>query len=63
MIDDYLMQKAMKETGLTTKRATVEAVVKMLLKVKAQTRIRRLRGKVCWSGDLNQLRTSRAREL
>jgi Arc/MetJ family transcription regulator len=63
VIDDHLMQKAMKESGLTTKRATVEAGLKMLLKVKAQNRIRRLRGKVRWSGDLNELRTGRAREL
>ena len=60
VINDQLIQKAMKKTGLKTKRATVEAGLKLLIQVKAQSRIRRLRGKVAWKGDLDELRTSRA---
>lgn len=60
VIDDGLIQKAMKATGLRTKRAVVEAGLLLLIQVKAQTGIRRLRGKIKWEGDLNEMRTSRS---
>ena len=59
VIDDGLMQKAMKATGLRTKRAVVEAGLELLVQVKAQTGIRRLRGKIKWEGDLGEMRASR----
>jgi len=40
----------------------VEAALKLLIQVKAQTGIRRLRGKVRWEGDLEQMRASRVRD-
>ena len=51
VIDDKLMQRAMHATGLTTKRAVVRAGLQLLIQVKAQTGIRRLRGKVKWEGN------------
>jgi Arc/MetJ family transcription regulator len=59
VIDDGLIQKAMRATGLRTKRAVVEAGLQLLIQVKAQTGIRRLRGKIKWEGNLNEMRTSR----
>jgi predicted nucleic acid-binding protein/Arc/MetJ family transcription regulator len=59
VIDDGLIQKAMRATGLRTKRAVVEAGLLLLIQVKAQTGIRRLRGKIKWEGDLNEMRASR----
>ncbi len=59
VIDDRLIQKAMKATGLRTKRAVVEAGLQLLIQVKAQTGIRRLRGKIKWEGNLNAMRASR----
>ena len=59
VIDDKLIQQAMKATGLTTKRAVVEAGLKLLIQVKAQTGIRGLRGKVKWDGDLAEMRAGR----
>lgn len=59
VIDDNLIQKAMKATGLSTKRAVVEAGLRLLIQVQAQTGIRRLRGKVNWQGNLDDMRTSR----
>ena len=59
VIDDKLVQQAMKATGLTTKRAVVEAGLKLLIQVKGQTGIRNLRGKVKWEGDLDQMRAGR----
>ena len=62
VIDDRLIEKAMRAAGLNTKRATVEAALKLLIQVKAQAGIRRLRGKVRWNGDLEQMRASRVKE-
>ena len=58
-IDDRLMEKAMKSTGSRTKRATVEAGLKLLIQTRAQTSIRKLRGKVKWEGDLQISRLGR----
>ena len=54
-IDDKLMKAAMRATGLETKRAVVEAGLRLLIQVKAQTGIRRLRGKVAWQGNLAEI--------
>ncbi len=59
VIDDQLMQKAMQVTGLPTKRAVVEEGLRLLIQVKGQAGVRRLRGKVKWQGNLNDMRTSR----
>jgi Arc/MetJ family transcription regulator len=59
VIDDTLIREAMKATGLTTKKAVVEAGLQLLIKVKAQTSIRRLRGKVRWEGNLGEMRSGR----
>jgi Arc/MetJ family transcription regulator len=59
VIDDKLMKKAMDLTGLPTKRAVVEAGLVMLIHVKTQKGIRRLRGQVRWEGDLDEMRASR----
>jgi Arc/MetJ family transcription regulator len=61
MIDDRLMQQAMRASGLKTKRATVEAGLELLIRVKAQAGVARLKGKVSWEGDLDELRAARAR--
>jgi Arc/MetJ family transcription regulator len=55
-IDDDLMEQAMKVSGLTTKRDTVEAGLRLLVQLKAQQRIRRYRGKLRWEGDLDRMR-------
>ncbi len=51
-IDDRLMREAMRTGQGRTKRAVVEAGLRLLIQVHAQARIRRLRGKVRWAGDL-----------
>lgn len=59
IIDDRLMREAMRVTGLTTKRAVVEEGLRLLVQVRAQTGIRRLRGKVRWQGNLDEMRAAR----
>jgi Arc/MetJ family transcription regulator len=55
-IDDQLLSEAMRSSGARTKKAAVEAGLRLLVKTHAQTAIRRLRGKVRWEGDLNESR-------
>ena len=61
VIDNGLMRRAMKATGLFTKRAVVEEGLRLLIKVKGQEGIRHLRGKVAWEGDLEEMRESRVK--
>jgi Arc/MetJ family transcription regulator len=55
-IDDGLMREAMRSSGKRTKRAAVEAGLRLLVQMRAQGKIRRLRGKVRWEGDLEASR-------
>jgi Arc/MetJ family transcription regulator len=57
IIDDELMAQAMAATGATTKRETVELGLKTLIRLRHQGEIRRLRGTLDWSGDLEAMRT------
>ena len=61
VIDNSLMRQAMKATGLSTKNAVVEEGLRMLIKVKGQEGIRRLRGKIEWEGDLDAIREGRTK--
>ena len=56
VIDDRLMSDALKATGLKTKKETVEQGLKLLVKIDKQKAIRKLRGKLNWEGDLNEMR-------
>ena len=58
-IDDRLMRQAMRCSGARTKKAAVEAGLRLLAETYAQGSIRKLRGKVNWEGDLEQSRLSR----
>lgn len=58
-IDDRLMRDAMRASGGKTKRAVVEAALRLLVQTKAQVAIRRLRGQVEWDGDLDVSRLDR----
>jgi Arc/MetJ family transcription regulator len=58
-IDDRLMRQAMKASGARTKRAVVEAALKLLADTYGQGAFRKFRGKVQWEGDLEQSRLNR----
>ena len=59
IIDDDLMAEAMKLSGLKTKRAAVESGLRFLIQIKKQERIKNLRGKLKWDGDLDKMRLDR----
>lgn len=58
-IDDKLMKDTLKITGLKTKREAVELALQTLLKLEKQTGFRKLRGKIDWQGDLEEMRLDR----
>lgn len=59
VIDDKLMDDALKATGLSTKKEAVEMGLKTLIRLKQQEKIRKFKGKLSWEGDLPNLRKTR----
>lgn len=57
VIDDTLMEEALKATGLKTKRETVEKGLETLVRLKRQEEIRDHFGKLKWEGNLDEMRT------
>ncbi len=58
-IDEELIQEAMRLTGITTKKAAVESALQQMVSLKKQERIRELRGKFKWEGNLDEMREDR----
>ena len=56
VIDDELMNMALKVTGLKTKKAVVEEGLRTLLIFRKQLLLTSLKGKLKWEGDIDKLR-------
>ena len=56
VIDDNLLESAMRATGAKTKREVVELGLATLVRLKEQEEIRGLRGKLRWTGHLDEMR-------
>ena len=56
VIDDKLMTVALKTSGLRTKKEVVEEGLRLLVMVKNQSKLKKLRGKLKWEGDLDEMR-------
>ncbi len=56
VIDDDLMNEALKLSGASTKKEAVELGLRALVRLKRQERIKRYKGKLKWEGDLDQMR-------
>lgn len=59
VIDDRLMAAALRASGYRTKRAAVEEGLRLLVSVRRQAGVRKLKGRVDWEGDLDALRRGR----
>lgn len=57
-IDDKLMNDVLKATGLKTKKDAVELGLKTLIRLNKQENIKKFRGKLQWTGDLDDMRTN-----
>jgi Arc/MetJ family transcription regulator len=56
VIEDALMDEALKTTGLKTKREAVDLGLRTLVRLGRQEEFRRFRGKLAWEGDLGAMR-------
>lgn len=56
VLDDDLILKAIRLGGYKTKKGAIEDALRLLIQVKAQEKLRGLRGKVAWTGDLDRMR-------
>jgi Arc/MetJ family transcription regulator len=56
VLDDKLINRAQKLTGIKTKREVVHEALRLLILLNEQGEVRALRGKVAWEGSLNDQR-------
>lgn len=59
VIDDKLLRQAARLTNLKTKKAIVESGLRLLVQIGRQEQIRKARGKLKWTGNLDKMRTDR----
>jgi Arc/MetJ family transcription regulator len=57
VIDDEVMREAANARPKSTKRALVEEGLRLVAGLGRQRKLRQVRGKLKWSGDLDVLRT------
>lgn len=58
-IDEDLFQKAWGLSGLKTKKALFEEVLRVYARLHEQAGVVSLRGKLVWDGDLSKVRETR----
>ena len=56
VLDDALINTALKLSGLKTKKKAIEEGLKLLIQLNDQKKIQGFRGKLKWSGDLTKMR-------
>jgi Arc/MetJ family transcription regulator len=59
VIDDKLMKDALELSGFRTKKAAVEAGLRLLVRFSRQARVKNFREKLKWSGDLDRMRADK----
>ncbi len=50
-------------TGLRNKRIAIEKTLQRLMRLKSQGKVRKLRGKLHWEGDLDTMREGRFQDI
>ena len=56
VINDDLMESALKTSGIKTKKEVIEEGLKLLVQMKNQEKIKKFRGKLKWTGSLEEMR-------
>jgi len=57
IINDTLMKDALNSSGLKTKKEAVEEGLRLLIRFNTQKKLKKLRGKITWDGDLEEMRS------
>ena len=60
VLDDELVERAQKLTGIKTKREVVDEALRVLILLREQAEVRSLRGKLRWEGNLDEQRQAHA---
>jgi Arc/MetJ family transcription regulator len=55
-LDDDLIESALKVSGIKTKKDATDEGLRLLVRIKGQEKIRGLRGKIKWTGNLDEMR-------
>ena len=58
-IDDELMKTAMSLSGIKTKKELIERALESFIRLKKQAGIRKLKGKLKWEGNLQDMRADK----
>jgi len=56
VLDDTLINKALKIGGLKTKKATIENALRLFIQIRGQQKIKGLKGKIHWEGNIEEMR-------
>ena len=56
VIDDKLMKRALRSGAYRTKKAAIEQGLRLLVQINSQRKLRELKGKIHWEGDLESMR-------
>jgi Arc/MetJ family transcription regulator len=62
VLDENLIERAQKLTGIKTKREVVQEALRTLILLREQAEVRQYRGKLKWEGNLDEMRQSRTPE-
>jgi Arc/MetJ family transcription regulator len=62
VLDENLIERAQKLTGIKTKRGVVQEALRTLILLREQAEVRQFRGKLKWEGDLDEMRQTRVVE-
>jgi len=59
VLDDTLVKRAQKLTGIRTKREVIDTALRTLVRLHEQSTAKALRGKLHWEGNLEESRLGR----
>jgi Arc/MetJ family transcription regulator len=60
VLDEKLLSQAKKITGIGTTRMVLDCALRELVRMGGQADLLKLKGKIHWEGDLDELRKSRS---
>jgi Arc/MetJ family transcription regulator len=63
VLDDELVKRAQRLTGIKTKRELINIALRTFVQLQEQAEILPLRGQLNWEGDLDSMRESRFHDL
>ncbi|OJX40527.1 MAG: DUF2191 domain-containing protein [Chloroflexi bacterium 44-23] len=59
VLDDDLVMRAQALSGIRTKREVIQKALLTFVRLQEQTNVKKLRGKLRWEGDLDEMRQGR----